>query len=196
MNTAFQFSDNWKDAKEWAIAMRDTYLVQFYGKYSLNGRYVFIEKSACSDILQKRLAIDTIYTSAKTGGSICVEEKIVQWPGRYPYDDFFLETKSFTVKGHESLGWMHYAKADYLLYAFEREDLSSLDVYFINFPELRDWFWKVYERYQICVMGNTFNHTEGRKVPIRDVVRSVKSTRYLVTVERCIHIPYRSMRKE
>ena len=75
MNTAFQFSDNWKDAKEWAIAMRDTYLVQFYGKYSLNGRYVFIEKSACSDILQKRLAIDTIYTSAKTGGSICVEEK-------------------------------------------------------------------------------------------------------------------------
>lgn len=192
MNTGWNLSDNWQRADAWQKQMRDTFLSIFYGKYALNGRYVFIEKSACSTLLQKRLAIDTILASPKSG-SVCIEEKIVQWKG-FPYRRFFLETKSCTNKGHESLGWMHYAQADYLLYAFEQSDHSGLIVYLLNFSELRDWFWKHFEAYEVSILGSTFNHTEGRLVDIEDVVASVSSAKYIVTHEKCEYIPYRKMR--
>jgi hypothetical protein len=184
-----RLADNFTEALEYSRKMRDTFLSRFYQKYSVEGRYVYVDKSACSTVLQKQLAIDTVM-QAKDGGSLCIEEKIEQWPG-YKRDNFALETDSCTVVGREKQGWMHYAQADYLLYAFAYEGDSGLDVYFIDFPKLRTWFWNLPVRYPTHVMEHTLNHTRFEKVPIRDVRKAVPAFRYLVTRDECTFIPKR-----
>lgn len=181
-------ADNFSAALEYSETMRDTFLVQFYRKYSLEGRYVFINKSACSTILQKELAVDTIVQSMN-GGSICIEEKIEQWPG-WKRNNFALETDSCTRPGRERKGWMHYAKADYLLYAFAYEGDTGLDAYFIHFPKLREWFWNLKTRYPSHTM-NTLNRTRFEKVPIDDVVRAIPTSRYIITSDGCQLVPKR-----
>lgn len=161
----------------WSQQKRDSHLIHFYQKYAVDGRYVFVDKSACSTIMQKQLAVDTII-QARGGASWCIEEKIERWPG-YTRSNFALETDSCTVPGRERKGWMHYAQADYLLYAFEQEN-GDLDAYLIHFPQLRSWFWNVQERYSSHTM-ETLNRTRFKKVPIADVRRSVGMVRYLVT---------------
>ncbi len=185
-------TNNFTAASAYAEHMRDKYLVHFYRKYSVEERYVFVDKSACSTLLQKELAIDTIMQ--RPGYSVCIEEKIEQWPG-YERQNFALETASCTVVGHERQGWMHYAKADYLLYAFAQVNDSGLEVYLIDFPKLRHWFWNLPTRYPAHVMEETLNHTRFEKVPIRDVAEFVKCTRYLITGEGCTWTPHRKSRK-
>lgn len=182
-------SGDFHAALEYSRKMRDTYLVHFYQEYSLNGRYVFIDKSACSTLLQKQLAVDTIYQS-KNGGSICIEEKIEQWPG-YQRVNFALEVDSCTTPGRESKGWMHYARADYLLYAFAYEGDTGLDVYLIDFHKLRQWFWSLPKRYPTYIMP-TINRTRFEKVPIQDVRRAVPTWHYIINENGCIFIPKRA----
>lgn len=161
------------------VKMRTRYLEpHLYRAYSWEGRYVIIDKSRCSTILQKRLAIDTILQ--KRDESICIEEKIERWPG-YKRPNFFLETDSCTVPGLESLGWMHYAEADTLLYAFELETRDGLDVYLIPFEPLKAWFWQHHTAYRAHTM-NQSNHTRGRLVPIRDVTQAITGIKhYIIT---------------
>ena len=172
--------------------MRDTFLIHFYRKYSFDGRYVFIDKSECSTILQKELAVDTVAQSTD-GKSVCIEEKIEQWPG-WKRTNFALETRSCTVVGRERPGWMHYAKADYLLYAFAFEGNTGLDVFLINFPKLREWFWNLPKRYPPHIMENTINHTEFEKVPIDDVRKAVPTSHYIITHDGCQFIPNRRVK--
>ena len=183
-----RLADNFTAAAEYSRYMRDKYLSHFYQKYSFDGRYVYIDKSACSTLLQKELAIDTVMQWGK--GSLCIEEKIEQWPG-FKRRNFALETESCTVIGRERHGWMHYAKADYLLYAFAYENDSGLDVYLIDFPKLHEWFWNLPTRYEAHVMENTINHTRFEKVPILDVRRAVPTIRYLINDAGCTYIPKR-----
>src|SRR5438105_6458083 len=126
MTTRLDLSTDFQAACKWTRLMRDTFLSRFYKKYSYDGRYVFVDKSDCSTLLQKELAIDTIMQYPKS--SVCIEEKIEQWPknGR-KRTNFALETDSCTVRGHERKGWMHYARADYLLDAFAYEGNSEMD---------------------------------------------------------------------
>lgn len=183
-NAAIQFSYD----------MRDSFLIpHFYKIHSLDGRFVCIDKSSCSMILQKRLAVDTIVQS-KNGGSVCFEEKIEQFPenGR-PRKNFALETDSCTVPGHESLGWMHYAKADYLLYCFALPGHTGLNAYLINFPKLREWFWHLSARYPSHIMPLTTNHTRFEMVPIIDVQRAVPTDHYLIDATGCQLIKRRSL---
>lgn len=94
-------SDSFYHDMEWTQSARDAVLVPFYRDNSEGGRYVLVDKSHCSCILQKRLAVDTICQS-KHGGTVCIEEKLTRCPphgGRYPY--FFLEVASCTVPGKE-----------------------------------------------------------------------------------------------
>jgi hypothetical protein len=184
-----RLADDFLAALEYTQMMRDKFLVHFYQKYSLEGRYVFIDKSACSTLLQKELAVDTVAQS-RDKGSVCIEEKVEQWPG-YKRTNFALETDSCTVSGRERVGWMRYAKADYLLYAFANEDDSCLDVYFIDFPKLRRWFWASEARYEPHTM-DTLNRTKFKKVPIDDVIQAVPTSRYLITSEGCQAIPTKS----
>lgn len=179
-------ANNFIAALGYSQQMRDKYLTQFYKQYSLEGRYVFVDKSACSTMLQKELAVDTIMQSQK-GGSICIEEKIEQ---RFT-GNFALETDSCTVPGRLRGGWMRYAEADYLLYAFEQRIFDSaigLDVYLINFPKLRSWFWNIEEakpeRFKPHVM-DTLNRTRIKIVPIDDVRREVGLSRYTCTETMC-----------
>jgi hypothetical protein len=161
----------------WTKQKRDRYLKAFYGGRAVEGRYVFIDKSRCSSLIQQRFEVDTIF-QVEDGKSICVEEKIVRWKGKNLYR-FFLETESCTNEGHESPGWMHYGEADFLLYAFELKD-GSLDVYTMNFQKLKTWFWSVdHSNYHSITMEED-NRTKGLLVPIVDVVEAVPTKRFHV----------------
>lgn len=160
---------------EWQRGVRDRVLAPaFYGKFAQDGRYVMIDKGRLATVLQKRFAVDTIAQS-RSGAAVCVEEKIVRWPGR-AYDAFCLETHSCTVPGRESDGWMIYGMADYLLYAFHQSD-DSLICYFIDFPALQRWFWLSVGRWPQFGPLDTLNRSAGRLVPIASVMSAVPAWR-------------------
>jgi hypothetical protein len=172
----------------WQRGIRDRILApNFYREHATDGRYVFIDKGKLATLLQKQFAVDTILQGSD-GAAVCIEEKLVRWKGKV-YSKFFLETKSNTNPGHEAPGWMVYGKADYLLYGFVQEGEQSVILHLIDFPGLVAWFWPIHERYEAFVMPYTFNHTEGRLVPIVDVQANVKTWRFNIgndTEERII----------
>jgi hypothetical protein len=157
----------------WQKNLRDTILAPaFYDRFSVRGRYVFIDKGRLATTLQKRFAVDTI-VQGKDGAALCIEEKIVRWPG-YAYDAFCLETDSCTMPGRESPGWMRYGQADFLLYCFAQPD-DSLICHLIDFPKLQAWF--VPREASLPRFGplRTLNASAGRKAPISQVRRDVPS---------------------
>ena len=157
----------------WQKGRRDAILVpHFYGPRATEGRYVFMDKGRFASLLQKRYAVDTI--AQKGEDTIAIEEKIVRWKGKH-LQRFCLETRSCTLPGLESDGWMVYGRADYLLYCFEQPD-GSLDCHLIDFTQLRAWFEKNQERYQIHTMPSQ-NRTESRLVDIKDVYANVQAWR-------------------
>jgi len=158
---------------EWQKMMRDTILAPaFYDKYATRGRYVFLDKGRLATLLQRRCAVDTV-VQGKDGNAPCIEEKIVRFPkSGKPYTAFCLETDSCTKPGHESLGWMKYGKADYLLYCFQTV-AGDLDCHLIDFPKLKDWFWGRHETFNVFGPLETLNASKGRLVPINAVKRSV-----------------------
>ena len=171
--TAFE-----KDNK-WQREIRDRILVPgFYRRYSHNGRYVVLDKGRMATLIQRRFAADTV-AQGKDGEAIFIEEKIA----RRSYTSFFLETESCTKPGHESDGWMKYGEADILLYAFAHTGEQLLDVYWIDFPRLKTWFWTTFEHYPYrpACGGTTPNGTMGRVVPISDIDRAVGLSRWLVS---------------
>lgn len=174
---------------EWTHHMQARFMTKYYD-YISNGRYAFIngKLSFCAKILQKELAIDSIYQNPQ-GDVVCAEEKIERWPG-YPRTNFALETDSCTVPGHEKQGWMHYAKADILLYGFSLENEEGIDLYKLNFQPLKHWFWHVYQRYDTYTMP-TLNRTRIRKVPIAHVLKvsGVFPSRYIITYDGIEEIP-------
>jgi hypothetical protein len=176
---------------EWQRQQRDAILCpNFYKKYATDGRYVVIDKGALATILQKRYAVDTII-QGKNGSAIFIEEKIVRWPG-YPYSKFFLETKSCTVPGHESPGWMFYGQADYLLYCFQCDN-DDLDCWLVDFPKLHEWFWPRENTFLYSQLQNTINKTAGRLVPVKDVHRSVPAYRYRVKAKPAQQLSWNEM---
>lgn len=160
---------------KWQKSVRNEILApEFYGNYAVEGRYVVIDKGRLATIWQKRYAVDTI-VQGRDGAAICIEEKIVRWPG-YRYAAFALETKSCTIPGRESPGWMFYGQADYLLYCFQLDD-ASLDCWLIDFKKLQEWFWPLEATFPLFQMKDTLNKSAGRKVPVADVHRSVPAWR-------------------
>ncbi|MGH2447590.1 MAG: hypothetical protein ACRDFS_03175, partial [Chloroflexota bacterium] len=155
----------------WQRGVRDRILAPgFYEKYATDGRYVFIDKGRLATVMQKRFAVDTI-AQGKNGNAICIEEKIVRWPG-YTYECFCLETHSCTRPGYETEGWMKYGQADFLLYCFQQHD-GSLDCHLIDFEKLQAWFWPLAETFSVFGPLYTSNASMGRKVPILDVHKNV-----------------------
>ena len=162
-------SDFERDNK-WQRLVRDSLLAPgFYGRYAVEGRYVFIDKGKLATILQKRYAVDTII-QGRDGAAVCIEEKLVRWKG-YNYNAICLETNSCTVAGHESPGWMLYGQANYLLYGMMKPD--RLEVHIWEFPALKDWFWPRVDQFPIFYMQDTFNHSSGRTVPLDLVTAEV-----------------------
>jgi hypothetical protein len=130
-----------------------------YGPFSLDGRYVYIDKGRLASILQQRYAVDTILQRAD-GTATCVEEKIV----RDEYAALTLETMSCTIPGRESDGWMKYGKADWLNYAMCRDD-GNVVCHIIDFRELQNAFWPEATRFGETVTEQN-NRTACRIVPL------------------------------
>jgi hypothetical protein len=167
----------------WQRDVRDRILApQFYGKYAMQGRFIFLDKGEFATLLQKRHAVDTLLQSRRDGAVVPIEEKIVRWP-RWgsAHTCFALEKDSCTVPGHESNGWMHYSLAEFLFYCFMQEDQRSLDCYLIDFPKLKTWFWDHCEDFDRFCPLNTSNRTMGRKVPISLVQQAIPTHRLFLT---------------
>ena len=157
----------------WQKMMRNTILApSFYGQYATDGRYVFLDKGRLATLLQRRCAADTVL-QGKGGEAVFIEEKIVRFPkSGWPYTAFCLETDSCTRPGRESLGWMHYGRADYLLYCFQTAE-GHLGCHLVDFPKLKEWFWQRHESFAVFGPLDTLNATKGRVVPIEAVKRAV-----------------------
>jgi hypothetical protein len=170
--------------RAWEAWCRDKVLAPFHATCSHQGRFVFIDKSRCSTIMQKRFEVDTVVQRRGGTGSYMIEEKMTRAPkggGQFP--SFCLETQSCTVPGRESDGWMIYGEADYLLYGFQRQhgaddvwmdDLRAWSctrfrLYLIDFQALKKWFWPRVESFHLHVMPKTLNRTAMRLVPISAV---------------------------
>lgn len=166
----------------WQRGVRDRILAPaFYGVFATEGRYVFVDKGRLATMFQKRFAVDT-FVQGREGAALCIEEKIVRWPERNePYTAFCLETRSCTVPGRESDGWMRYGQADYLLYAFQQAD-DSLIVYLVDFQKLQEWFWPREGLFKKFGPLDTLNRSEGRVVPIVAVRANVPTYRRSVKV--------------
>lgn len=159
---------------EWQRGVRDRILVPLlYQQCSYEGRYVLIDKGAFATHLQRACAVDTIIQGT-SGRVFAIEEKIARWIG-FERDCYFLETDSCTVPGHESPGWMHYARADFLLYCFETSDHDGLDCHLLDFQALRVWFWPRESAFPAWIEPQA-NRTRSRKVPIGAVPTSIRKT--------------------
>jgi len=141
---------------------------RLYEKYSMNGRYVCIDKGRMATLLQKRYSVDVVCQSQKNHGeAVFIEEKIVRF-NKKPYTSFTLEIKSCTIKGRESDGWMVYGEADILNYVMcQSADSFLLPYYLIPFQKLKKEFWKE----DINKFADTFtdqiNRTLCKIVPIK-----------------------------
>jgi hypothetical protein len=163
--------DTFADDNEWQRSVRDAVLAPgFYGRYAVQGRYVFIDKGRLATVLQRKYAVDTV-VQGSAGRALCIEEKIVRWKG-IRYKCICLETHSCTTPGRESDGWMRYGMADYLLYCLQQKD-GSLQCYLIDFPLLREWFWPLEQSFTTFGPLPQRNGTFGRLVPIADINKNV-----------------------
>lgn len=157
---------DYQEDDAWQRAVRDRVLKPgLYDSYWTDGRYVFVDKGRLASRLQRRCAVDTI-AQGEDGEAVCVEEKIVRWPG-YNYRAYSLETESCTVPGRESPGWMRYGEADVLLYCFARQRV--LDWHMIAFPPLKAWFAQHEEAFDTFGPLETLNRSAGRLVPLGPV---------------------------
>lgn len=175
------FGNTFDRDKQFGREVRDRILCpQLYGPRAVEGRYILVDKGAFADHLQRYAAVDTLL-QGRDGLVIPIEEKIVRWPG-YEYRDFAFETNSCTVPGRESIGWMHYGLAWYLLYCFMQACGRTLICYLIDFPALKEWFWRNDNYQQFPVFGPllTHNRSMGRKVPIAVVQATVKTVRFVL----------------
>ena len=160
-------------------AVRDAVLGPgLYGPHSKEGRYVYLDKGRLATLLQKRYAVDTFWQRLD-GRATAVEEKIVRWPpyGR-AYADLVLETRSCTVPGHESPGWMEYGQADLLNYALCQANGDVLCL-LMPFPILQEKFWPVHEQFEETITEQ-HNRTACRKVPIKWIEDNVGLYRKLI----------------
>ena len=181
--------DTFHQDNAWQKAVRDRILVpQFYSRYSVQGRFVLIDKGRLATMLQRESAVDTIMQ--RRDSAIFIEEKIVRWKG-FTHLCFALETHSCTVVGRERVGWMQYGEADYLLYCYMQKDDTTLVCYLIDFPQLHSWFWSNLEQFETFGPLPTINRTAGRKVPIVAVCKAVTTKRYVLTDPKAASAPTR-----
>lgn len=180
----------WQRDDVWQRSIRDRFMPPVYAQWTFERRYVFVNKSRWSMLVQKRQAVDTTLQIDKDT-SEGWEEKFVRWPG-YVYDRFFFEVDSCTLEGLHSDGWMRYIEADTLLYGFVQDGERAIDAYIIkHFAEkVKPWFWEMYaerehdKALQMIYKEHTMtsdNRTRGLLVPITDVTQITEVDRFYIT---------------
>src|SRR4029079_10957495 len=118
----------------WQRRMRDAILVPHLYEKHYGGNYELLRH----DDERAKGGADTIANGKR------IDEKIVRWPKdrEEAYTAFALEVRSCTTEGRERLGWMSTNDVDLLLYCFADRAEKSLDCYVINFPKLKEWFFR------------------------------------------------------
>ena len=156
----------------WQREMRDRFLFgNLYPRFATKFMPVDSQSMQCS-------GIDTVVQWRGQDRLCYVDEKIVRWPTdrsgsprERGYNAFFIETKSCTLPGHESSGWIHHAATDQILYCFAgRPPAETMVCHLIDMGDLRRWFAANEARYPLSRMPDK-NRSEGRIVPILDVYR-------------------------
>ena len=157
--------------------VRNQILVPTFYERFFAGRYAFAD----SDMALQKRGIDTVIKNKKS--DVYIEEKIVRWKGR-TYTAVCLETKSCTLPGLESAGWMHYSEADFLLYCMRTED-GSLNAYLIQFSLLKEWFWEKYDSWPLHVEKDR-NRTASRIVSLDAIRDGVGVTEGMEAISKVI----------
>lgn len=116
--------------------MRDRLLKPYYEKV-FDG-FVFLDgQNDAAQVLQRTGKVDTL--AIHNNKLLLLEEKIVRPRTGSPYTAICIETDSCTVEGHESPGWIHTSRADWLFYCWVLDDNKG-ELNIISFPQLREWF--------------------------------------------------------
>jgi len=156
---------------EWQRDIRDRSLaLNFYGNTALargldlDGPAVFLDRHQLALEIQQRYKFDTIIRSRR--GPIFIEEKIVRWKG-YDYTAIAVETKSCTLPGRETDGWIVTSRADYLLYCMLTME-SDLHCHMWPMAKLRAFFLPRIEEFYEHVETER-NRTASRIVPIATI---------------------------
>jgi hypothetical protein len=135
---------------------RDAVLKPLFYEQWFHGNYHFCDQE---EPYLKRGTDTVIATMRQT---VTVDEKIV----RERHSAFALETRSCTVAGYESPGWMFWSEVDRLLYCFPLGD--GLDCWWIDMPALQGWFWPKETTFPQFKMEKR-NRSAGRVVDIAAV---------------------------
>lgn len=131
--------------------------------------------------VQRILHVDLTLTTNQ--GDESYEEKIVRPEDQKPYEKIYAETESCTFPGKVTDGWMKTCYARYLVYIMVT--LWGLDIYLINFPAYKKWFWdeiRKSSRFQPH-RNERENQTQGVLVPLHDLYKRGWVKRYLLTFD-------------
>jgi len=158
---------------------KDILLKPYWGDKSYEGRFVIVG----SELLQKKHGIDVILQSEKDNSDIKIDTKHV----RGKYNNFYLEEMSCPERG--TLGWILKEDGwpDWIFYCFWEkcfkcykncfecdEILLPIDAYVMKFIELREWFMRNGQTYQLHTNETTINKTNGRLVPVADLLPEIR----------------------
>lgn len=155
-------------------------------EFAVKGKVIYLRDSHCSLYIQKNVHIDAIADNGEK--SVGIEIKTVNSTEKY-YTRLFAETRSCTLPGRESNGWMHIntkgesggSEADLLAYVFLRRN-RSLEMYVYDLPQFKQWFWQCVPtcKWQLWTMPDQ-NMTEGYLVPLLEIQNAgIPTHRYLI----------------
>lgn len=169
-----------------ASLLRDVYLKRLYAVICENSEFVCLDGNDLITIELQKMQIDAIGTSLKTKRTTYYEEKY----DFHPPNNFCFETVSNTTTNPEVPGWMKTAKSDVLIYSFAWIE-NILDVYMLDFPQLRKWFWSVIDsqehKWREHIVPDSSNRTASRLVPVKQVIaEGIYTNRYLITMKGSI----------
>jgi hypothetical protein len=178
-------ADDFTPDDVWQREKRDQILAPGFYEIFSPGQYLFVDQSRMTKG-ERRATVDTFAHSPVDGKLRRFEEKIWRAPRVLDkFTNYPLETKSCTVSGRETDGWMLYSPASILLGAFCNREETALDVHLLDLPELKQWFWPRESHFKIHVHEHTLNHSEARLVPFnalppgillwRGIVRPLRS---------------------
>lgn len=154
----------------------EQYYSHLWSCLAYKGQYTpILAYDGISKMLQDK-GVDVVFTHAQTRKPVYCDEKA----DSHEPDNFCLEEFSNTKSAPWKQGWMAHSLADWICYGFLYL-LGIVDVFMLNFPQLRDWFWPNHENHRKHDMTNTTNCTRSRIIPVKEVLNNVYAVHYLIS---------------
>lgn len=183
MTSINYFPVNDQDSKRYRDLMHDfyRYIVPGCKPHYMDGDSHF------EQFVQRKLDIDLLLEDPR-GVLDSYEEKIAGWPAdSEPHTALCVETESNSNPGFITRGWIDTCQANNLIYVFEVTPLQLLDIYHINMPKFRKYFWQEYRknpRRFSPFRNSERNKSQGILVGIGEVYKCIEGTkRYLLSFD-------------